>query len=203
MYTAGCQTGCQPGCTTRFDNRLNEQWLFVQPICNRVDNRFDNRLYRVNGISLVGAHVIGEDGDPTGPAESPRRWVRVATTLTVPHEYSLGEGWSGQRRGGGAVVDPPSSVLYLSATKDYHGECMRVNSTWCITGRPCSCLQSYENHYVIIDIIIHIHQRALTQGRTDHFSTELDKPPKVRRGRKRNFQHFSSCDRELLMSLTF
>ena len=26
VYTAGCQTGC----TTRFDNRLNEQWLFVQ-----------------------------------------------------------------------------------------------------------------------------------------------------------------------------
>ena len=22
--------GCQTGCTTRFDNRLNEQWLFVQ-----------------------------------------------------------------------------------------------------------------------------------------------------------------------------
>jgi len=29
MYTAGCQTGC----TTRFDNRLNEQWLFVQHGC--------------------------------------------------------------------------------------------------------------------------------------------------------------------------
>ena len=27
VYTAGCQTGY----TTRFDNRLNEQWLFVQP----------------------------------------------------------------------------------------------------------------------------------------------------------------------------
>ena len=26
VYTAGCQTGCR----TRFDNRLNEQWLFVQ-----------------------------------------------------------------------------------------------------------------------------------------------------------------------------
>jgi len=29
VYTAGCQTGC----TTRFDNRLNEQWLFVQHGC--------------------------------------------------------------------------------------------------------------------------------------------------------------------------
>jgi len=29
MHTAGCQTGC----TTRFDNRLNEQWLFVQHGC--------------------------------------------------------------------------------------------------------------------------------------------------------------------------
>jgi len=28
VYTAGCQTGC----TTRFDNRLNEQPLFVQPV---------------------------------------------------------------------------------------------------------------------------------------------------------------------------
>jgi len=26
VYTAGCQTGC----ITRSDNRLNEQWLFVQ-----------------------------------------------------------------------------------------------------------------------------------------------------------------------------
>jgi len=29
VYTAGCQTGCR----TRFDNRLNEQWLFVQHGC--------------------------------------------------------------------------------------------------------------------------------------------------------------------------
>jgi len=49
VYTAGCQTGC----TTRYDNRLNEQSLFVQHVVNRLssrfDNRFDNRLYRVNG----------------------------------------------------------------------------------------------------------------------------------------------------------
>jgi len=32
VYTAGCQTGC----TTRFDNRLNEQWLFVQHGCQTV-----------------------------------------------------------------------------------------------------------------------------------------------------------------------
>jgi len=29
VYTAGCQGGC----TTRFDNRLNEQWLFIQHAC--------------------------------------------------------------------------------------------------------------------------------------------------------------------------
>ena len=29
VYTAGCQTGC----TTRFDNRLNEQWMFIQHGC--------------------------------------------------------------------------------------------------------------------------------------------------------------------------
>jgi len=29
LYTAGCRTGC----TTWFDNRLNEQWLFVQHGC--------------------------------------------------------------------------------------------------------------------------------------------------------------------------
>ena len=29
VYTVGCQTSC----TTRFDNRLNEQWLFVQHSC--------------------------------------------------------------------------------------------------------------------------------------------------------------------------
>jgi len=54
VYTAACQTGC----TTRFDNRLNVQ-LFVQHGCqtgcttglsNRLYNRFDNRLYRVNGV---------------------------------------------------------------------------------------------------------------------------------------------------------
>jgi len=54
VYTAGCQTCCQTVCTTRFDdNRLNEQWLFVQHGCQtgcqigctpRFDNRFDNRL---------------------------------------------------------------------------------------------------------------------------------------------------------------
>jgi len=27
-------TGCQTGCITRFDNRLNEQWLFVQHGCH-------------------------------------------------------------------------------------------------------------------------------------------------------------------------
>ena len=65
VYTAGCQTGC----TTRFDNRLNEQWLFVQhscqtglttgwmfvytiqpvvkPVVNRLSNRSNNWLYRV------------------------------------------------------------------------------------------------------------------------------------------------------------
>jgi len=32
LYTAGCQTGC----TTRFDNRLNEQPLFVQHRCQTV-----------------------------------------------------------------------------------------------------------------------------------------------------------------------
>ena len=31
MYTVGCQTGTTG--TTRFDNRLNEQWLLVQHGC--------------------------------------------------------------------------------------------------------------------------------------------------------------------------
>ena len=43
MYTASCQTGC----TTPFDNRLNEQWLFVKHGCQtRLYNRFDNRVER-------------------------------------------------------------------------------------------------------------------------------------------------------------
>ena len=72
----GCQTGltagCQTGCTTRFDNRLDKQWLFVQPgwtnsgclfntvvkpvvkpvwpVVKTFDNRFDNRLCPVNGV---------------------------------------------------------------------------------------------------------------------------------------------------------
>jgi len=51
VYTVGCQTDC----TTRFDNQLNEQWLFVQhswtnsgcsfsTVVKPVDNQFDNRL---------------------------------------------------------------------------------------------------------------------------------------------------------------
>jgi len=73
MYTAGYQTCC----TTRFDNRLNEQWLFIQHGCQTgcqsglttglttgwmfvytiqlvvkpVVHRIDNQLYRVNGVS--------------------------------------------------------------------------------------------------------------------------------------------------------
>jgi len=84
--TTCCQAGCQSGfwqpavsCIQPVDNRLNEQWLFVQHGCqtgcqtdcsvwqpvwqpvgclftrysrlsNRLYNRFDNRLYRVNGV---------------------------------------------------------------------------------------------------------------------------------------------------------
>ena len=55
VYTADCQIGC----TTQFDNRLNEQWLFVQHCCQTgcqtvrqpaVLCYFDNRLYRVNRV---------------------------------------------------------------------------------------------------------------------------------------------------------
>jgi len=68
VYTAGCQSGC----TIRFDNRLNEQCCsfntVVKPVVkpvwqpveclftryswwsNRLYNRLDNRLYRVNGV---------------------------------------------------------------------------------------------------------------------------------------------------------
>ena len=80
VYTAGCQTGC----ITRFDNRLNKQWLFVQHGCqtdcqtglrtglttawmfvftrysrlsNRLYNRFDNRLYRVNGVLEIPSYL--------------------------------------------------------------------------------------------------------------------------------------------------
>ena len=59
-YQTGCQTrlttglttgcivyiaGCQTDCTTWFNNRLNEQWLFVQKGCQTgCKTRFDNRL---------------------------------------------------------------------------------------------------------------------------------------------------------------
>jgi len=57
VYTAGCQTGC----TIRFDNRLNEQWLFVQPVIkpvsfnrlsNWLSNQFDNRLDNLLDVCL-------------------------------------------------------------------------------------------------------------------------------------------------------
>jgi len=38
-FTTGCivyTAGCQSGCTTRFDNRLNKQWLFIQDGCQTV-----------------------------------------------------------------------------------------------------------------------------------------------------------------------
>jgi len=61
VYTAGCQIGC----TTRFDNRLDEQWLFIQHGCqtdcqtgNRLSNRFDNLLYRVNGLIICKLQVF-------------------------------------------------------------------------------------------------------------------------------------------------
>ena len=59
------------GCTSynRFDNRVEQQPLFLQPVVkrvwqpvecmyiryNRLSNRFDNRLYRLNGISIDSA----------------------------------------------------------------------------------------------------------------------------------------------------
>jgi len=72
VYTAGCQTGC----TTRFDNRLNEQWLFVQHDCQTgcqtgLYNRFDNRLYRVNGV-LCRQH-----------------WTNFATSSTVQMKATI------------------------------------------------------------------------------------------------------------------
>jgi len=73
--------GCQSSRTTLFDNRLNEQWLFVQhgcqtrltagcivytniqpvvkPVCQPVGclftrySRLSNRLYRVNGVLVL------------------------------------------------------------------------------------------------------------------------------------------------------
>ena len=64
-----CTAGCQTGCTTRFDNWLNEQWLFVQYSCQTglttgwmfvytiqpVVKRFDNYLYHVNGVLQITA----------------------------------------------------------------------------------------------------------------------------------------------------
>ena len=55
--TAGCQTCCQTGLTTG--------WMFVytiQPVV-KPDNRFDNRLYRVNGAygTLIGTRRYSID----------------------------------------------------------------------------------------------------------------------------------------------
>jgi len=64
VYTAGCQTGCQTGCATRFGNRLNEQWLVERTaavrstrLSNRLYNRFDSRLYRVNAVSDICVQI--------------------------------------------------------------------------------------------------------------------------------------------------
>jgi len=52
-------TGCivyAAGCTTRFDNRLNEQWLFVQHGCQ---TGFNNRLDVCLSGALLGGFAIG------------------------------------------------------------------------------------------------------------------------------------------------
>ena len=46
VYTAGCKTGC----TTRFDNRLNEQRLFVQHGCQSGCQIGLTTGGRVNGV---------------------------------------------------------------------------------------------------------------------------------------------------------
>ena len=46
VYTAGCRTGC----TTRFDNRVERTAVPSTRLSSPFDNRFDNRLCRVNGV---------------------------------------------------------------------------------------------------------------------------------------------------------
>jgi len=51
------QYGCQTGCQTRLTTALTTGWMFVytiqpvvKPVVQPLYNRFDNRLYRVNGV---------------------------------------------------------------------------------------------------------------------------------------------------------
>jgi len=109
VYTARCQTGC----TTRFDNRLNEQPLFVQPNVGRTAtvrstdcqtglyNRFDNRLYRVNGV-LRKTHCwwlitrMWADAQRDGrPAEwRLLRKIRNSIPCTTPQSLADARCWS-------------------------------------------------------------------------------------------------------------
>jgi len=55
--TAGCQTDCQTGLTTG--------WMLVytiQPVVKTVYNRFDNRLYRVNGVKSSATAEVADRG---------------------------------------------------------------------------------------------------------------------------------------------
>jgi len=61
---------------------------FVKPVVKRVDNGFDNRLYRVNGALKLDA-VPSDGHSPTATARSPRE-LRVALNLaeTITKDHS-------------------------------------------------------------------------------------------------------------------
>jgi len=57
--TNGCQTGCQNGCQTGFTTGLTTGCVVYTAGCQTgYTTRFDNRLYRVNGVSLIRLQTV-------------------------------------------------------------------------------------------------------------------------------------------------
>jgi len=66
--TAGLRTGCihdTTGCQTDCQTGLATGWMLVytiQPVVKPVYNRFDNRLYRVNGVKSSATAEVADRG---------------------------------------------------------------------------------------------------------------------------------------------
>ena len=81
---------CQTGCTTRFDNRLNEQWLFVQHGCQtRLRTGFTTGWMFVYTIQLVVKPVVQPVSQPVVSCKRGIRHLRLSSGLISTVDRSV------------------------------------------------------------------------------------------------------------------
>jgi len=78
VYTAGCQTSC----TTRFDNRLNEQWLFVQHGCQTVFVKPVVQRGLTTGWTNSAVHSTRLSNRLSNPFDNRSVWQPVVSCIT-------------------------------------------------------------------------------------------------------------------------